>query len=390
MMTDVLGRERYRLDRLLGIGAMGTVQLGRDTVLDRAVAVKVLADHLAADEDFRRRFLQEARLAARLCHPNIVQVFDAGEDGGCPFIVMEYVEGQTVAERLAGGQRFTADELTTLAIQLAAGLAHAHARGVVHRDVKPHNVLLRQDGAAKLTDFGIARAVEERGLTEIGTVLGTAPFMAPEQAAGRAVGPAADVFALGALLRHCAAGRVPAGLAPVVEAMLAPDPAVRPPAAEIRRRLLELADGGRDPSSPNPSSPSPSPSGAPDCGDAIPTVVAPALAPPAAAPSGAQPAPDSAPTERRTPAGTQLLPPPVRSWLAERWPGRAAPLIAAAVLVLIFALTTHLRGAPAEPTPSSSTAPAAAGAGAGAAGLPAADPVEAAHDLANWLRTHSK
>jgi serine/threonine-protein kinase len=178
MVTDVLRDGRYRIEDTLGTGAMGTVVLARDTVLDRRVAIKVLAGHLAADDAFRQRFLREARLAARLCHPNVVQVFDAGDDGN-PFLVMEYVDGETVADRVTRNGGFSADELVGLAADLSAGLAAAHAMGIVHRDVKPHNVLLGSGGAAKLTDFGIARAREDHGLTEIGTVLGTAQFMAP-------------------------------------------------------------------------------------------------------------------------------------------------------------------------------------------------------------------
>jgi serine/threonine protein kinase len=215
MTTDVLHHGRYRIEQTLGAGAMGTVLLAQDTVLDRRVAVKVLADNLAGDDAFRQRFLREARLAARLCHPNIVQVFDAGEDGR-PFLVMEYVDGETVADRLSRGSGFSDDEVRTLATDLSAGLAHAHAMGIVHRDVKPHNVLLGPDGVAKLTDFGIARAREDHGLTEIGTVLGTPQFMAPEQAAGVPAGPPADVFGLGAVLRHVAGDSLPDGLRQLV------------------------------------------------------------------------------------------------------------------------------------------------------------------------------
>ena len=241
MTTDVLHHDRYRVEQLLGTGAMGTVLLARDTVLDRRVAVKVLADNLAANDAFRQRFLREARLAARLCHPNIVQVFDAGENGR-PFLVMEYVDGETIADRLARGSAFSDDEVLTLAAELSAGLAHAHAMGIVHRDVKPHNVLLGPDGVTKLTDFGIARALEDHGLTEIGTVLGTAHFMAPEQAAGAPVGPPADVFALGAVLRHVAGDSLPAGLKPLVEAALASEPAARPSAAELNASLSAPSD----------------------------------------------------------------------------------------------------------------------------------------------------
>jgi eukaryotic-like serine/threonine-protein kinase len=241
-MTDLLHHGRYRVEQPLGTGAMGLVVLARDTVLDRRVAVKVLADHLAADDAFRQRFLREARLAARLCHPNIVQVFDAGEDGR-PFLVMEYVDGGTVADRLARGPGFSPAEVLTLAADLAAGLAHAHAMGIVHRDVKPHNVLIGPAGVTKLTDFGIARALEDHGLTEIGTVLGTAHFMAPEQAAGGPVGPAADVYALGAVLRHVAGDSLPAGLEPLVDAALAPEPAARPSAAALHTQLSGINAG---------------------------------------------------------------------------------------------------------------------------------------------------
>jgi len=243
MSTDRLDHGRYRVEQHLGTGAMGTVVLARDTVLDRPVAVKLLADHLAADDAFRQRFLREARLAARLCHPNIVQVFDAGENGR-PFLVMEYVDGETVADRLARGSGFSPAEVLNLAADLSGGLAHAHAMGIVHRDVKPHNVLLGPGGVTKLTDFGIARALEDQGLTEIGTVLGTVHFMAPEQAAGAPVGPAADVFALGAVLRYVAGDSpLPAGLEPLVGAALAPEAEARPSAADLHAQLAAFNAG---------------------------------------------------------------------------------------------------------------------------------------------------
>ena len=345
MTADLLRQERYRVERRLGHGAMGTVLLARDTVLGRVVAVKVLADHLAVDDAFRRRFLQEGRLAARLCHPNVVQVFDVGDDGDRPFLVMEYVDGETVAARLARGRRFGPDELVALATQLAGGLAHAHDHGVVHRDVKPHNVLLRPDGVAKLTDFGIARAVEEHGLTEVGTVLGTAPFMAPEQAAGGPVGPAADVYALGALLRQVAAGPLPAGLAGVVDAALAPDPTARPSAADIHRRLASLP--------PMPAEFSPT---------------------------------EFAPTEIRSAGagadqGTTVM--PVRSQDAEWWRrrGNAWRVVAAAVLLVLVVALTHpgnrSGGTPAT-TPSVAPVPTAGA------------PSQAARNLADWLRSQAR
>ena len=349
MMTDVLGRERYRLDRALGSGAMGTVHLARDTILDRVVAIKVLADHLAADDAFRHRFVREAQLAARLCHPNIVQVFDAGDDDGRPFLVMEYVEGETVAERLAAHRPFSGDALVRLTAELSAGLAHAHAEGIVHRDLKPHNVLLRRDGVAKLTDFGIARAMEDHGLTEIGTVLGTAAFMAPEQAAGSQVGPAADVYALGALIRHVAAGPVPPALEALADAALAHDPAARPTAAEVQCRLADLTD---DPTGRIPTGPVPNP-------EAAPTEVSPAT---------------------RTAGGTEVLTAPDNGADPAAWHRFAAPVIAAAVILFVLFAMAQPDGSAEEPaTTSPSVAPVP----------PAADPAQAARNLADWLRSQA-
>ena len=361
MTTDVLRQARYRAERPLGTGAMGSVLLARDTVLDRRVAVKVLADHLAADDSFHQRFLREARLAARLCHPNIVQVFDAGEDeDGRPFLVMEYVDGETVADRLARGSSFSAGELITLAAGLSAGLAHAHSMGIVHRDVKPHNVLLGPAGVAKLTDFGIARALEDHGLTEIGTVLGTARFMAPEQAAGAPVGPPADVFALGALLRQVAGGSPPAGLEPLIEAALAKEPAARPSAAELHARLSAL-----DPAAPTetgrsaPAAPTDTDIGGPaaaDMAEAAPTQVALRLPP------------------------TEIALPPVRTRngeaTTERPLWRNPAIVALAVLGLIVLLLAVFP----RDTGTAGVAPVPAG----------ENPAQTARNLATWLREQAE
>ena len=197
---------RYRLERPLGHGGMATVYLAHDEELGRPVAIKLLAEHLTGDSAFRERFLREARLAAGLSHPNVVSVYDAGEvEDGRPYIVMEYVHGTTLAD--VG--RLRADEAVRLVIQACHGLAHAHAQGLVHRDVKPQNLLLRDDGVLKVADFGIARAAETTALTQVGTVLGTAAYLAPEQALGEEVTPAADVYALGAVLYELLAGRPP-------------------------------------------------------------------------------------------------------------------------------------------------------------------------------------
>ena len=197
---------RYRLERPLGHGGMATVYLAQDEELDRPVAIKLLAENLAGDTAFRERFLREARLAAGLSHPNVVRVYDAGEtEDGRPFIVMEYVPGTTLAE--AG--RLPPERSVELVVQACQGLAHAHAAGLVHRDVKPQNLLLRDDGTLKVADFGIARAAETTALTQIGTVLGTAAYLSPEQALGEEVTAAADVYSLGAVLYELLTGRPP-------------------------------------------------------------------------------------------------------------------------------------------------------------------------------------
>ena len=184
---------------------MATVYLAHDEELRRPVAVKVLAEHLVDDESVRKRFLREARLAARLSHPNVVHVYDAGESDGLPFIVMEYVPGQTLAE----SGRLATSEAVQLALQACAGLQHAHDAGLIHRDVKPANFLLREDGVLKVADFGIARTAETTNLTQLGTILGTAAYLAPEQAAGEEVTTAGDIYSLGAVLYELLTGRPP-------------------------------------------------------------------------------------------------------------------------------------------------------------------------------------
>jgi predicted Ser/Thr protein kinase len=200
-MKRTLAGDRYELEDRLGHGGMATVYLARDLKLDRAVAIKLLADNFAGDDDVRKRFSREARLAARLDHPNVVQVFDVGEDDDDrPFIVMEHVEGGTLEDRV-NGRRSSIDreEALRLLAQLCDGLGHAHAKKLVHRDIKPQNLLLRDsDDCLKITDFGIARAAEETTrLTRPGKVVGTDRYMAPEQLADGQITPATDVYACG-------------------------------------------------------------------------------------------------------------------------------------------------------------------------------------------------
>jgi eukaryotic-like serine/threonine-protein kinase len=204
-VSETLAAGRYRIERELGHGGMATVHLAHDEELDRPVALKLLPEHLAGDDAFRARFLREARLAGRLSHPNVVRVYDAGEDDGRPFIVMEYVPGTSLAE---AGSLATA-RVAQLGVQACAGLQHAHEAGLVHRDVKPANLLLRDDGVLKVADFGIARAAESTRHTHAGTLLGTAAYLAPEQIAGADATPASDVYSLGAVLYELLTGRPP-------------------------------------------------------------------------------------------------------------------------------------------------------------------------------------
>jgi eukaryotic-like serine/threonine-protein kinase len=217
LSVDAIAGGRYRVEETIGVGGMATVYRAHDVELARPVALKVLAEQLCADDAFQRRFVREARLAARLSHPNVVQVYDAGESNGRPYIVMEYVPGETLAQLLARRHRLPPAEAAALAHHAALGLQHAHDAELVHRDVKPQNLLLREDGLLKITDFGIARAAESTRLTQLGTVLGTAAYLAPEQAAGDDVTAAADIYSLGAVLYELLTGRPPHEFSSLVE-----------------------------------------------------------------------------------------------------------------------------------------------------------------------------
>jgi serine/threonine protein kinase len=200
--------ERYDLGPLLGSGGMGEVRRAHDTILDRDVAIKLLSPAFAQDEALRQRFTREARLVARLSHPGIVTVFDTGIAGDRPYIVMELVDGTTLADELRGGPLPPA-RVAAIGHDVALTLAYAHAQRLLHRDVKPANILLPRAGGAKLGDFGIALSEEATRLTQAGTLLGTAAFLSPEQLAGEEATEASDVYALGACLYQALSGRLP-------------------------------------------------------------------------------------------------------------------------------------------------------------------------------------
>jgi serine/threonine protein kinase len=213
---------RYQVQGRLGFGGMSTVHLAFDKRLERRVAVKLLAEHLAEDPTFVSRFQREAQAAARLIHPNIVQVFDSGQDEqtGQYFIVMEYIEGSSCAEILRDDGWVEVDEAVAIIEQACEGLHYAHRHGVVHRDVKPGNLLRSRDGEVKLADFGIAKATEQSSITQVGSVLGTAAYLAPEQARGEEAGPRADLYALGVVTYQLISGRLPYEAASLTELAL--------------------------------------------------------------------------------------------------------------------------------------------------------------------------
>jgi serine/threonine protein kinase len=219
--TEVAGR--YLIERRLGAGGMSTVFEARDTVLERPVAVKLLAEHLADDEAFVYRFRREALSAARLQHPNIVQVFDSGQDqsSGRHYIVMEYVDGPSAADMLREHKQLDIGETVQLVRDACHGLDYAHRAGVVHRDVKPGNLLFAEEmGVTKLADFGIAKAAEQTRITQVGSVLGTAAYLSPEQARGEEAGPSSDIYSLGVCAYQFLTGRLPHEYASLTELAL--------------------------------------------------------------------------------------------------------------------------------------------------------------------------
>ncbi|MEA2720081.1 MAG: eukaryotic-like serine/threonine-protein kinase, partial [Candidatus Eremiobacteraeota bacterium] len=249
--TEKIFNNRYRVDGTLGNGGMANVYVGTDTLLRRRVAIKVLREQYAGDDDFVTRFSHEAQMAAKLSHPNIVNVYDFGREDHSYYIVMELVDGSTLGEIMRDERVLPEPVAIDYAIQIAAGLAFAHRQGLMHRDVKPANILVTKDDVVKLSDFGIARAVSEHtlGVTQPGMVMGSVAYISPEQAQGHDIDERSDLYSVGVVLYQMLTGALPfTGENPVAVALkhvseepMAIDPAttgVSPAVASIVSRLL--------------------------------------------------------------------------------------------------------------------------------------------------------
>ncbi|WP_322494680.1 protein kinase domain-containing protein, partial [Chloroflexus sp.] len=211
---------RYQIERLLGEGGMARIYLGRDLRLNRPVAIKIPHPHLMTDPDFLARFRHEAHAAAMVSHPNLVDVYDVGQDGNQHYIVMEYVAGSTLKQLINREAPFAIPRAVRIGEQIARGLHAAHRAGLIHRDIKPQNIIVTDDGQVRITDFGVAKSHLSTAMTETGITLGTVDYIAPEQAQGRPATPQSDIYALGVVLYEMLTGRLPfTGDTPVAVAM---------------------------------------------------------------------------------------------------------------------------------------------------------------------------
>ncbi|RKN46406.1 serine/threonine-protein kinase [Micromonospora endolithica] len=346
---------RYRLDERIASGGMGDVWRGTDQVLGRTVAVKSLLPALLDDPDFAERFRGEARTMATINHPGVVDIYDFGSDQQIAFLVMEYVEGDALSATLGRVGRLTPARTMALVAQAADALHAAHVKGIVHRDVKPGNLLVRPNGTLVLTDFGIARSDLVAQLTAAGSVLGTASYISPEQATGQVATAASDVYALGVVAYQCLAGRrpfegdnaleiamrhvretprplpqdIPPQVRAVVERALAKDPAARWPSAAalagVARQLkAQLSQQARSAGNAGPVSPAPASPAAPPGRAQVPPPSAP-RSPVAHRPQGMAPQPPRPPVA--APRPTTVAPAAQRPPVGQpAWPRGAAPV----------------------------------------------------------------
>jgi eukaryotic-like serine/threonine-protein kinase len=369
----VLG-DRYRLVRRVATGGMGAVWEAEDTVLHRPVAVKVLAEGLAEDAAAAERFRREARAAAGLSHPNVAGVFDYGEDGRAQFLVMELIDGETLADRIRRTGPLTPEEAAAIAAEVADALGAAHEAGLVHRDVKPGNIMLTRRGDVKVMDFGIAAAQWASRLTASGTTIGTAAYISPEQAAGDHVTPASDIYSLGVVLYEMLAGRppfqggspvavasahingtppplrdvapaAPKDLAAACEQALAKDPAARPHSAAAFAAMLR---GGRAEATSAPGAAAPA-TGDGDGDGRDPTTTRILTAPTGTAvlPTGPPETPPDGAAAVGTPPGRRRARPRARRWYAV--------LLGLGLLVLAAVTYAAVRGTTGPPPPPAHT-----------------------------------
>jgi eukaryotic-like serine/threonine-protein kinase len=356
---------RYTLTGRIAVGGMGEVWAANDTVLDRTVAVKLLSRGLSQESDFVERFRAEARHAAALQHPNIATVYDYGEEDGTAYLVMELVPGQPLSQIITERAPLSAQETVAILIQAATALAAAHEGGVVHRDVKPANIMVTPDGAVKLTDFGISRAIDSVPLTRTGEVLGTAQYLSPEQALGQSATAASDIYALGVVGHEMLTGErpfdtgsvvstalaqvnqpppplpdtVPVGLREVIREALAKSPADRPASAADMAHALGMP-GAAFASTASTASAAPAPES--------PT----ARIPNPAAPTARTPNPVAGAGTAGAPASTQVMPAPTRAMPA---PTRAMPMLAVREGRGRLALLAGSLDGPRRPHPSRAT-----------------------------------
>jgi predicted Ser/Thr protein kinase len=354
--TGVLLGDRYRLGDRIAVGGMGEVWRARDELLDREVAVKVLKPEYAQDESFLERFRAEARHTAALTHPGIAGVYDYGEGAGTAYLVMELVPGDPLSALLAREGRLSPDRTLDLVAQVARALDTAHRSGVIHRDVKPGNILVCDDGTVKVTDFGIARAADAVPLTKTGVVLGTAQYLSPEQGNGSGVTPASDVYSLGVVAYECLAGKRPFEAdSPVAVAMahLYEDPPPLPDDVPAEAATLVMTAMAKDPTARYAS--------AADLADAAEAVRtgAPAPTPPVVAP-GEAPATLALPVAGAPADATTTVAPaapaepsPVVSWWRRQEPQTIAVVLGVALAVLIAVVAVvALRPPPKRTVPA--------------------------------------